>query len=281
VANSHANTTLFALFLFLLFASCSQQTNENASAGDSFSGSKDNSLSKSTSLPIAKLALKEWSAPIDSLVIGSKRGDTVTTFVFEYIDTLPSRPVRKFLTRDRNDSIILSSFNTDFEFYGELADDDFHLILIPSYSFTESELEIHLFKSNGAAGYNSYVNLNDVFRGSLFKYYEMEDELLKIASIPLLPSHQKSRLLVTLKEPYIEMDSVISLISAINQRPLYEIEKKVLVENAFLHSYSGGKNSVIDKFMSQEVETSDESAGHAIKATQYFYEFFKFHQLIE
>lgn len=270
---------LFSVLFLIIFARCSQKNPDNTeeSARETIGYSSEDEVD----LDKDEQKIRRLGPAKDTLVLNSGGGSKLTTYIYEYLDSIPGTMIRKFVTLDKRDSIVLRSFNSSFRFYGEVVEGDFDLILIPSYSITENGLEIYLFNSNGAAGYNTQVNLDDVFRKSLFKSYDMEDGLLKIATAPLPPSNQKSHFFVTLKDPYVEVDSVFSLISTINQRPLYEIEKKVLFENAFLHSCRDGKNSVMDKFMSQEVDASDESTGHIIKATQYLYKFFKFHRLIE
>ncbi|WP_216011245.1 hypothetical protein [Reichenbachiella agariperforans] len=72
--------------------------------------------------------------PLDTLITPVGNGDSLFTYIYKYHDTIPGRPVRKFVIKNQNDSIIFKSFDEDFYFDGFYSDEeDFTVMLFPLY----------------------------------------------------------------------------------------------------------------------------------------------------
>lgn len=277
IGKMHDRILIFTLSVVLFFQSCERRERPD---GSELTVSDTTQQKGQQVLRVEELQASTLVLPLDSIITSSSDGVSFTTYIYEYLDTIPERPIRRFKTVDHNGAVVMRSFDRNFDYYGGIPEGDFRLILVPSYMFTNEGVQISLLNSAGSTGYNEIVNLDDVFEKSLFESYKIEDGFLRVAFISLPPDNAKHGLLVEIKEAYIEKDSVEKLLSAMGQNTLYEIERKVLFENAFLLTYNTKSNPKIDSLFSQRIETEDESYGHIIKVSQYMYNFFKFHRLI-
>lgn len=159
---------------------------------------------------------KKVKPALDTIIHTLENGDSLFTYIYEYHDTIPGKPIRKFITMNEKDSVVIKSFDKDFVHAGGIPEGNFELFLIPLYILKKESIQINVLKSYSFIGKNEIINFDGTFEKIFDNISFNEINIINFSEVAL--SKKKIIPNIELKKP------------SISQKEIQQLQKEILID---------------------------------------------------
>ncbi|MEL6560254.1 MAG: hypothetical protein AAFQ94_18845 [Bacteroidota bacterium] len=229
---------LFFILIFSIAFSCTQQkvTEEKANTKTEVVEKKTIPTVKKEK-PVSNIPKPKKVKPaLDTIIHTLENGNSLLTYIYEYHDTIPGMPVRRFVTMNEKDSIIIKSFDEEFEYKGADGEGDYILSLIPSYTITDNKIINSLVIGNYEYYHHDFINIQRIFERYV-NNLDYNSISIDVTDISIEKTKLKKTILLDLKKPELSTDSLDYIYELVkkNEDDLVYISREQLIINTLLH----------------------------------------------
>lgn len=228
---------LYISVIFVAFSCSQQKTTEEKTATKTETVKQEPASAEKEEKPVAYTPKPKKVEPaLDTLIHTLDNGDSLFTYIYEYHDTIPGKPIRRFVTMNQNDSVIFRSFDKEFEHKGADGEGDYILSLIPSYTINDNKIINSLIIGNYEYYLHDFINIQRIFE----RYINNLDQnsiSINVTDISIEKTKLKKTILLNLKKPELSTDSLDNLYELVkkNEDDLIYIYREQLIINTLLH----------------------------------------------